>query len=950
MCPKLFVSYQVIGCWLRLCGLPLARTTFSTHLLTYLLPGWRYWRLRCLLALVVGCAPVPPEPVYHIGFSQCTTGDAWRAAMLAGMQKELSFHPNVRFRMLDAHNNSDVQRRQVQELIREKVDLLIISPNQSGPLTALAEAAYNQGIPVVILDRRTTSQLYTAYVGGNNQEVGRTAGHYAAQLLRQRGRILEILGAPGSSPAADRHLGFAEALAAYPQLQLVARLDGDWRPDLVRQRLPALLRAHPAINLIFAHNDPMARAAHEVAQQLGLKHVRIIGVDGLAGPGNGLQLVENGSLKATLLYPTGGELAIRTALRILRRLPYEKENILGTMVIDSTNVSAVRTQAEQLATQRQDIRQQQQQLQAELHRYATQKITVYLLLASLLGAVLLGALAWRSSRLNRRIRRTLEGQNAEISAQRNQLAELAEEGRRSSEAKLRFFTNFSHELRTPLTLILGPVEEMLTSPADLSPAQRHDLRLVRRNTQRLLQLVNQLLDFRKIDVGKMAVRASEGNLVGFVREIMDVFEKPARQRGITFRFLPAEPVISLWFDGDILDKVLFNLLSNAFKYTPDGGRITVSMQPVPAADAVRISVEDNGRGIAEADQPHILEWFYQGRQPSANGSGLGLALAEGLTRLHQGTLSFRSQPGHGSTFEVTLPLTRPVGWQEASGAPVPTPRASFELDEGAAEPRVEVAPTPATATVLLIEDNDEVRNFLVEKLQAHFQVSTAADGATGLRLATEAIPDIIVCDVTLPALSGLQVAATLKGDWRTSHIPVVLLTAQTAPEQQVAGVQAGADLYLTKPFNPTFLLESLRTLLRNRDQQREHFRRELSVDTATVAPQRVDQKFLADLTAIIEANLDQPGLSVDDIARSLGVSQMQLYRKVKALLGTGVTDYLQSIRLTKARLLLLQEGGTIAEVAYQTGFSSPSYFSTAFKARYQVSPSEFRALHLTSRA
>jgi len=871
--------------------------------------------------------------------------------MLAGMEKELSFHPNVAYEVLDAHNNSDLQRHQVQELIRQKVDLLIISPNQSGPLAALADAAYNQGIPVVILDRRTTSQLYTAYVGGNNREVGSTAGDYAAQLLRGHGHVLEITGEPGSSPATDRQVGFAKALAAYPQLQLVGRLEGDWQPTSVRQGLPALLRAHPETNLIFAHNDPMAQAAHEVVQHLGLKHLRIIGVDGLPGPGNGLRLVEDGALKATLLYPTGGEQAIRTALRILNHQPYEKENILRTMVVDSTNVQAMRAQTEQLATQRQDIRQQQQRLREEERRYALQKTTVYLLLASLLGAVALGAVAWRSSRLNRRIRRTLEGQNAEISAQRNQIEQLAEENRRSSEAKLRFFTNFSHELRTPLTLILGPVEEMLTSPADLSPAQRHDLKLVHRNTQRLLQLVNQLLDFRKIDVGKMAVRASEGNMVSFVREIMDVFEKPAQRRGITFRFLPAEPVIMLWFDGDILDKVLFNLLSNAFKYTPDGGQITVSMQPVPATDSVRLSVTDNGRGIAEADQPHILEWFYQGSQPSANGSGLGLALAEGLTRLHQGTLSFRSQLGHGSTFEITLPLARPAGFVAAEPARSPTPRSGLVLEEEPAPEPAELAPTPpATATLLLIEDHDEVRNFLVEKLQSHFQVSTATDGATGLRLATENIPDVIVCDVTLPTLGGLQVAATLKGDWRTSHIPLVLLTAQSAPEQQVAGVQAGADLYLTKPFNPTFLLESLRTLLRNRDQQREHFRRELSVDTATVAPQRVDQKFLADLTAIIEANLDQPGLSVDDIARSLGVSQMQLYRKVKALLGTGVTDYLQTIRLTKARLLLLQEGGTIAEVAYQAGFSSPSYFSTAFKAKYQVSPSEFRALHLTSRA
>jgi signal transduction histidine kinase/CheY-like chemotaxis protein len=867
--------------------------------------------------------------------------------MLAGMQKELGFYPNVQFQMLDAHNDSDLQRRQVQELLRQHVDLLIISPNQSGPLTDLAEAAYSQGTPVIILDRRTTSRLYTAYVGGNNLEVGRTAGHYAAQLLSQKGNIIEVLGTPGSSPAAERHRGFAQALAAYPGLRLVAQVQGDWRPASVRQQLPAVLRAHPEANLLFVHNDQMAQAAQQVARQLGLgSRLRIIGVDGLAGPGNGLQLVADGALQATLLYPTGGEQAIRTALRILRHLPYEKENLLGTMVIDSANVGAMRSQTEQLAMQQQDIQQQQRRLLEQQRRYASQATTVYLLLASLLGAVVLGALAWRSARLNRRIRRVLEGQNAEISSQRNRIAELAEEARRSTEAKLRFFTNFSHELRTPLTLILGPVEELLTTATDLTPAQRHDLTLVRRNAQRLLQLVNQLLDFRKIDVGKMAVRATEGNLVGFVREIMDVFEKIARQRSITFRFLPAEPVIKLWFDGDILDKVLFNLLSNAFKYTSDGGQITVSVQRVPDADTVRISVEDNGRGIAADDQAHILEWFYQGSQPSVNSSGLGLALAEGLTRLHEGKLSFKSQLGYGSTFEVTLPLARPATFLD--GVPAGPSNHHPSADEPT-ELLAETALAATDVTALIIEDNDELRQFLEQKLRPHFQVSTAADGAAGLRLAAETLPDVIVCDVNLPELSGLEVVTQLKGDWRTSHIPLVLLTARNAPEQQVAGVQAGADLYLTKPFNPTFLLESLRTLLRNRDQLREHFRRQLSVDTATVVPQRGDQKFLADLTAIMEAHLDEPGLGVDDIAQRLGLSRTQLYRKVKALLGTGVTDYLQSLRLTKARQLLLQVGTTVAEVAYQTGFSSPTYFATAFKAKYQLSPTEFRALHAPSR-
>ena len=881
-------------------------------------------------------------------------GDDWRRAMLAGMEKELSFHPNVQFQILDAHNDSELQRRQVEQLIKERVDLLIISPNQSGPLTALAETAYNQGIPVVVLDRRTTSRLYTAYVGGNNLEVGRTAGRYVAQLLHQGGQVLEIAGQPGSSPAADRAKGFAEVLAAYPDIRLTAQLAGDWQPTSVLSQLPAMLRAHPETDLIFAHNDPMARAAYQVVMRLALPHhIRIIGVDGLAGPGNGLQLVEDGALNATLLYPTGGEESIRTALRILRHEPFAKENMLETMLIDSANVGPMRVQSEQLALQQHDLRRQQQRLGSEMRRYASQRTAVYLLLITLLITALLGAFAWRALRLNRRIRRQLEQQNAEISTQRNQIAQLAEASRRtaeeasrSSEAKLRFFTNFSHELRTPLTLILGPVEELLTDGADLLEGQRQDLQLVRRNTQRLLRLVNQLMDFRKIDVGKMSVRATEGNLVDFVRELMDVFEKTARRRNITFRFLPAEPVVQLWFDGEILDKVFFNLLSNAFKYTPDGGQITVSLQPEPAAGTVRVRVEDTGRGIAEVDQPHVFEWFYQGTRSSANSSGIGLALAEGLTRLHEGSLTFRTQPGQGTTFEVKLPLARPATFLEADLEPGLAPTLLLPDDE---PPETARPPARTDATALVIEDNDDVRAFLLQKLQPHFQVSSAADGLTGLRMAGETIPDVVVCDVNLPGLSGLEVVAQLRADWRTSHIPLVLLTARSAPEEQVAGVQAGADLYLTKPFNPTFLVESLRTLLRNRDQQREHFRRELSVDTATVAPQRVDQKFLADLTAIIEANLDRPTLSVDDVARSLGVSQMQLYRKVKALLGTGVSDYIQRLRLTKARLLLLQEGSTIAEIAYLTGFSSPSYFSTAFKGKYQVSPSEYKALHTPGR-
>ncbi|WP_426062075.1 hybrid sensor histidine kinase/response regulator transcription factor [Hymenobacter sp. B1770] len=907
--------------------------------------------LPLLLLAAASCSAPAPQP-YRIGFSQCTNGDAWRLAMMAGMQKELSFYPQVTFRMKDAHDNSAVQREHIAEFLREGIDLLIVSANEAEPITPIVEEAYNRGIPVVILDRRTTSPLYTAYVGGNNQEVGQTAARYISSLLRQRGEVLEILGAAGSSPAVDRHRGFVEGLAAYPGIRRTAQVQGDWKHPSVLRALPAVLRDHPEVDLIFAHNDRMALGAYQVCKQLGLAgRIRIVGVDGLPGPQGGIQMVQDKVMTATLLYSPGGEEAIRTAMKILLRQPFEKENILSTMVIDSTNVLTMRMQTQKLADQQQDIQRQQQLLQAQLVTYTSQRTVLYILVAALVGALVLGVVLWRAFQFNRRISRKLAGQNDEIRAQRNQIELLAEQARVETEAKLRFFTNFSHELRTPLTLIMGPVEELLTNGADLSVSQRHDLNLVRRNTQRLLQLVNQLLDFRKIDVGKMPVRATEGNVVAFVRDIMDVFEKPARQRGISLRFLPAEPSIRLWFDVNILDKIIFNLLSNALKFTPERGQITVSIQPLPAERQVRISVEDTGRGISEQDRAHIFEWFYQGQQGSAKGSGMGLALAMGLARLHQGELSFTSTPGQGSTFTVTLPQELPAALRSTEA--LASPLALAAVEEAAAPDQVLAAGQPSKdrkELVLVIEDNEEVNAFLAQKLGAHFQVQTATDGATGLRLAGETIPDLIVCDVNLPELSGLDVAAALKSDWRTSHIPLVLLTARSAPEQQVEGVQAGADLYLTKPFNPTFLLESLRTLLGNRERQREHFRRGISVDTATVAPQRVDQKFLADLTAIVEANLSNSKLSVEDVARSLGTSRVQLYRKTKALLGTGVTDFIQDIRLTKARQQLLNTELNIADVAYQLGFASPSYFSASFKAKYRISPSEFRALHTTPSA
>ena len=362
-----------------------------------------------------GHAQAAPAPHYVIGFSQCTTADAWRQAMLAGMRKELSFYPNVTFRLKDARDDSRRQQQQIQEFLREKVDLLIVSANEAEPVTPVVEEAFNRGIPVVILDRRTTSKLYTAYVGGNNLEVGRAAGRYIGNLLDGHGSVLEIEGAAGASPAVDRHRGLAAALAAYPGIGLVAQVPGDWKRPSVLQNLPAVLRAHPEVNLIFAHNDRMALGAYQVCKQLGLgRRVRVVGVDGLPGAQGGIQLVQDGVLTATLLYPPGGEEAIRTAMKILQRRPYDKENILGTMVIDSTNVLTMKMQTEQLSAQQQDIERQQRLLQQQRDTYASQQTVLYVLAGALLVAAVLGLLVWRALRANRRIARVLAGRTTKF--------------------------------------------------------------------------------------------------------------------------------------------------------------------------------------------------------------------------------------------------------------------------------------------------------------------------------------------------------------------------------------------------------------------------------------------------------------------------------------------------------------------------------------------------------
>ncbi|ACT92847.1 substrate-binding domain-containing protein [Dyadobacter fermentans] len=891
-----------------------------------------------LLTLFAGCAG-KQEDAYVIGFSQCTGDDEWRRAMLDGMQRELAFHNNTKLIFRDAHANSAVQVKQIEELLRNGIHLLIVSPNESDPLTPVIEKAYKQGVPVVVVDRRTSSPYYTAYVGGDNYQVGKTVGEYAAALLGGNGKMIEITGLPRSSPASDRHRGLVDALATRPSIRRVATLNGQWQKDIAKSELRKVLPRFPDLDLIFAQNEVMAMGAREVCNDIFPdRKIRVIGVDGLPGQFGDIQMVYDGHITATALYPTGGEEAARVAMNILQKQPYQKENLLQTAIIDSSNVRMIKMQTDKMISQQNDIERQQARIDEQLEIYQTQRGLLYVMTGLFIVSIILGSVALYSLIENKKINRELNSKNEEIVVQRNRIQDIAEKAQEATESKFRFFTNISHEFRTPLTLILGPVEELLRQKNE-SPAVRKNLSLVQKNATRLLWLVNQLMDFRKIESGKIRLQVSGNDMVAFVRELMLPFDQVARKRRIDFRLVTALPALEVWFDRDMMDKVFFNLLSNAFKFTPDWGRIYIHISQ--AGENVVVSVQDNGSGLSDADMAGAFEMFYQGKN-STKGTGLGLPLSREFVELHQGTIAADGKKGEGAIFTVTLPLGQ-AHFQPEDLADAATITSAFGRTAVQNEPEPQPAqPLPADLpSVLLIEDNEDLLGFVNALLQDQYQVSTATDGRAGLDQCFETVPDLVVCDVMLPGMDGLEITAALKSDLRTSHIPVILLTAKNTPEQQVEGMQARADMYITKPFSPQFLQESIASLLANRQLLRNtHFGP--GVAEAEAGLSRLDKKFVNELRALIIARLDDPALTVESLGKALGLSRVQLFRKTKALLGGGTNELILNLRLEKACTLLRNPDLTMAEIADQTGFTSQSYFSTVFKTHFGVSPKDWR--------
>lgn len=880
---------------------------------------------------------------YKIGFAQAQGGDNWRESMLKEMQREVSFNNEIAFYFRDAQANSQKQKEQIQELINLKVDLLIVSPHEIQPLNAILEKAYDSKIPIVLIDRRINSEKYTAFIGASNYEVGQNAGKYTVAILKGRGKVLEITGLNTASPFIDRDKGFIDIISKNKGIELIAKIN-DHEANF-EKKLDSFIKKNKDLDVIFAHSDYIAKNVYQICKNNGVERkIRIIGVDGLSVEGMGMDMVASNQFKATVLYPTGGQEAMRTAINILEKKPFKKENTLESTLIDSTNVKILQQQARKVIEQQNEIDSRQLKINQQILISKNQTNIILAISITLAIALILSSVFYYLFKENKKISRKLMAQKDEISSQKNKLEKLVTQLKEATDAKFNFFTNISHELRTPLTLIIGPLEDTLVS-SRLHFTLKNNLELVQRNAFRLLKLINQLMDFRKIEEGKMEINASTQVLGDFVFEISNEFKDLARKKHISLNMNDKTAGLNIDFDQSMIDKVLFNLLSNAFKFSEENGTINITIDQDKEQENAIIEIEDNGIGMSTEDAEHAFDVFYQGHSSTFKGTGLGLALSKELIKAHNGNIIINSKKGSGTCFTITLPFKQNKGLRAIENNDDKNLKETHIYTTDVLPHNYEKVTTKTSenlASILIIEDNDDLNSFLSNRLEGSYEVLTAKDGNEGMNKAFDVVPDLIISDIIMPGMSGLKLAEILKNDLRTSHIPIILLTAKTSIEDQIEGMKSFADLFISKPFNLKYLEESIVSLLRNRAVLREHFISELPSESRSNSSNKLDRKFISEFTSLIESNLANEDLSVDDIYKGLGISKIQLYRKTKALLGFSVNDYILSVRLQKAKYLLMNEDLTISEVAYKVGFSTQAYFSTVFKSKFSVTPSEFK--------
>jgi len=875
-----------------------------------------------------------------VGFSQGLGNHPWRQSMNHSMEIQASLHSEVQLNIHKAEGSVKKQIQDIQDMITQDVDVIIISPIDPQSLVSVVEKAASKNIPVILLDRKINSEKYTTYIGADNIEIGKEAANYILADSKNEKRILEIKGDDQSSPTIERSLGFQQVIKNNPTTQLIKSFRGlpidDFRKTLDSVRGQNLY--------VFAFNDELASKAWEIARKNGAENqIKFIGVDGLNTKDGGIQMILDGKLNATLLYPTGGAEAIETAIKIFNHIPVPKRIKLSTTIIDRMNAEIMRNQFDKIIEQQSVIEDQVKAVKKQTELYSSQKELFRWSIVLLVLMFCLIAYAIYLIYVNIRKNRQLTLTNERITIQRNQIENIADELKESNEARVNFFTGLSHEFKTPITLIISSLESLKDDNKNKGTRPSYELELINKNSNRLLRLIDNLLDFRKIESQTFNLRVSKTNIYDFTYGIFRDFENEAKKRNIKFEIHSQNKNLELHIDRNLMDKVYFNLLSNAFKFTPDNGKIEIVIQE--KGNQTIISFKDNGIGIPEKEISNVFEAYFKASNNRKNSSGIGLHLSRQFVELHLGKIEVHSF--QGTQFVITL-YKGNKHFNEDQIVKEPALAGTDDLLQENYWQIPEDESFSVTSdqkgerySLLLIEDNADLSYFLSNKLQNEFEI-LLSDGMDAVEKAVNAIPDIIVCDVNLPDKNGFEICEILKNDLRTSHIPVIILTALDNKESYLKGLKYGVDLYLTKPFSYPILIQSLRSLLYNREKLRYYYTNNIGKIMDSKSFGSIEQAFVNKLNEIVKNNIDNPEFSVENLADALNISRIQLYRKIKAIFDINVNDYINNFRLEQAKSMLKDPGFTISEIAYKTGFSSPNYFSTVFKGKFGISPNVFR--------
>ena len=927
----------------------------------------RYLHLIIYMAFLVLLASCTRQPKkYVIGVSQCSE-DIWRDKLNDELKMGEYLNDSLIVKLASSNDDNVLQNKQVNQFVDEGVDLLIISPNQLSAISKAVERAFDKGIPVILYDRKTNSDKYTAFIGCDNYTIGNSMGKFIAQQLNGKGRVVEICGLDGSSPALERHRGFMDAIKPYPGIQVVASEGGNWKEEGGIQAMKRILKKTHDFDYVFAHNDRLAWGAYVAARQMGLeRNYKYTGVDGMSTEGGGLELVRDGIFEASYLYPTKGDEVIALAMKILKHQPYNRDNYLSTSIITKANAELTLMEARDAERQARNLKTLHKQVDQYLADYNSQKVMLVGLCLFLFVCIVAAAMIFRSyvvkAKLNEELAKTngeLKRVNGELEVKNGELKRLNEEVLELTHSRLVFFTNISHELRTPLTLIADPVE-MLLEDSGIKGKSRELLKMVQRNAVALQQLVSSILDFRKIQNGKMDLKLYRFDIVKTLTVWVGDFQLTAERKQIKLHldiaaFKGSHEVVA---DKEKIGRVIFNLLSNALKYTPAGGDIFVSLKD--EGEKLRLDVRDTGKGIEKEEADKIFERFFQAKG-AASGTGIGLALVKSFVELHHGEVWVESELGKGADFIVEIPREQVdkslVIHMDDEGVDNSVSNSNSDdknevnesvlqyIDDGVRKcGKVQqlVSENTNKPTVLVIDDNNDIRQYEHTLLQDDYIVIEAVDGKEGLEIAKKEVPDLVICDVMMPVMDGLEFTEQLKTNTATSHIPVIMLTAKNLEEHRAEGYEHGADSYITKPFHSKVLLARIENLLKQRKLLKRLFQgsKEAEQEIAESHLEDRDKQFLKQLHSIIQKNLSDSEFGVEDIGKQIGLSRVQLYRKVKAMTGSSVVDLLRKARLAKAKRLLESRSMSVSEVAYDVGFSAPSYFTKCFKDEFGMLPGD----------